>query len=43
MFETKFVEKPNTHFMTDNIFQYLAIREIMLKNVVQPEKPEFTI
>ena len=37
-------ESPNTHFVANSFFlEYCAIYEIMLKNMVQPDKLELTI
>ena len=48
MFQTKFVEKnQNTHFVFYNLFfpphENRAFYEIMLENIVQPDRPQMTI
>jgi len=41
MFQTKFVEKIESHFMLDNLFPPPS--EIMWRNIVDPERPQMTI
>jgi len=47
MFRTKIVEKIKTHFIFSNSPtsppKYLAIYEIICKNVVKPERPQLII
>ena len=44
MFQTKFVEKINTHFVFSNLFsENLAIYEIRWKNFVEPDRPQMTL
>jgi len=45
MFQTKFVEKIKTHFMSNNFFspENLALYEIMWKNIVEPDRSQMRI
>jgi hypothetical protein len=43
MFQTKAVEKKNTHFMFSNYFLKIVLFEILWKNIVDPERPQVTI
>jgi len=44
MFQTKFVEKIETHFMVNKLFsENRAFYEIMRKNMIQPGKPQTAI
>jgi len=43
MFQTNVVEKMKTHFMFSKFFsEYLAVYEIMRKNIVEPGRPQMT-
>ena len=39
----KIVEKVAKHFVFNNVFENRADREIMWKNMVEPERPQMTI
>jgi hypothetical protein len=44
IFQSKFVEKINTHFMFNNFFlENRAVCEMMWKNTVEPGRPQMTI
>jgi hypothetical protein len=45
VFQTKVVQKIKTHFVFSNFFppETRAVYEIMLKNTVQPDRPQMTI
>jgi len=40
--DKSYTELHNTHFMLNTFFENRAVRKIMLKNVIQPARPQMT-
>jgi len=43
MFQIKFVERIETHFKFNTIFENRAFNEIMWKNMIEPDGPQMRI
>jgi hypothetical protein len=43
MFQTNFVEKMKIHILCSVLFLFLTLHEVMLRNIVEPCRPEMTI